>query len=186
MALHQYHDTYGTFPPAYTVDVDGKRLHSWRTLILPFVDQIALYNKIDLAKAWDDPVNEEVAKTMLAIYRCPAVIGPPNNAYYVSIVGPDTCFPGAASRSLTEIKDGPSQTLAVVEVNLEDAIPWMSPMDVDEQYLLNVGPKSKEAHPLGIHALFADATVRFLSENLKESTRRALMTADAHDTVGEW
>ncbi len=186
LALHQYHDTYGTFPPAYTVDADGKRLHSWRTLILPFLDQVALYNKIDLSKAWNDPVNEEIAKTMLPTYRCPAAIGSPNNAYYAAIVGPDTCFPGAASRSLAEIKDGTSQTLAVLEVNSENAVPWMSPMDVDEQYLLSVRPKSKVTHTGGLYALAADGTVRFLSENLKESTRRALMTSDAHDTVGEW
>lgn len=186
LALQQYHDTYGSFPPAYTVDADGKRLHSWRTLILPFIDQSALYNKIDLSKAWDDPVNEVFAKMMLPTYRCPAAKGPPNNAYYVAIVGTDTCFPGVASRSLAEIKDGTSQTLAVLEVNAENAVPWMSPMDVDEQYLLNVGPKSKVTHPGGQYALAADGTVRFLSDNLKISTRRALMTADAHDTVGEW
>jgi type II secretory pathway pseudopilin PulG len=186
MALQQYHDSYGSFPPAYTVDADGKRLHSWRTLILPFIDQVALYNKIDLSKAWDDPVNGEAARTMPAIYICPATIAPPNNAHYVAIVGADTCFPGAACRSLTEIKDGPSQTLAVVEVNMESTVPWMSPMDVDEKYVLNLNPKSKVAHVGGIEVLFADATVRFLSNNVKAGTRRALMTANAHDTVDEW
>ncbi len=35
LALHNYHDTYRTFP-AYTVDGNGQPLHSWRTLILPF------------------------------------------------------------------------------------------------------------------------------------------------------
>lgn len=186
LALQQYHDVYGSLPPACTVDADGKRLHSWRTLILPFIDQIALYQKIDLSKAWDDPVNSEAAKTVIPNYSCTAAMGPRNYAYYVAIVGPDTCFPGEASRSLAELKDGPSQTLAVVEVNRENAVPWMSPMDVDEKYLLNIGPKSKLAHVGGIEVLFADGTVRFLSDKLKESTRRALMTADAHDTVGEW
>ncbi|HSG73025.1 MAG TPA: DUF1559 domain-containing protein, partial [Planctomycetaceae bacterium] len=59
LALHNYHDSFGTFPPAYTVDADGKPLHSWRTLILPFVEQQSLYDSIDLTKPWDDPANAE-------------------------------------------------------------------------------------------------------------------------------
>lgn len=43
LALHYYHDKYEEFPPAYTVDEHGKPLHSWRTLILPFMDQEPLY-----------------------------------------------------------------------------------------------------------------------------------------------
>ena len=30
VALHQYHDLYGSFPPAYIADENGKPLHSWR------------------------------------------------------------------------------------------------------------------------------------------------------------
>src|SRR5260370_743998 len=38
LALHNYHDVYGSFPPAYFVDASGKPMHSWRVLILPFLD----------------------------------------------------------------------------------------------------------------------------------------------------
>ncbi len=37
LAFHNYHDDHGVFPPAYTVDENGTRLHSWRTLILPYL-----------------------------------------------------------------------------------------------------------------------------------------------------
>src|SRR5688572_8615881 len=33
IALHSYHDVYGTFPPAYECDAAGKPMHSWRVLI---------------------------------------------------------------------------------------------------------------------------------------------------------
>src|SRR5262245_49310958 len=49
VALHSYESTYGCLPPAYTIDADGKPLHSWRTLILPFIDQQLLYNQIDFS-----------------------------------------------------------------------------------------------------------------------------------------
>jgi hypothetical protein len=35
IAIQNYHDEFGHLPPAYTVDADSNRLHSWRTLILP-------------------------------------------------------------------------------------------------------------------------------------------------------
>lgn len=50
LALHNYLDAYGSFPPPFTLDANGNRLHSWRTLILPFIDQAPLYNQIDLTK----------------------------------------------------------------------------------------------------------------------------------------
>src|SRR5579864_1434043 len=38
-ALHNYHDTFGSFPPAYIADSNGRPMHSWRVLLLPFFDQ---------------------------------------------------------------------------------------------------------------------------------------------------
>ncbi len=37
-AMHQYHDTYESFPPAFVVGPDGRRWHSWRALILPWLE----------------------------------------------------------------------------------------------------------------------------------------------------
>lgn len=186
LALHNYHDTYGTFPPAYTVDADGKRLHSWRTLILPYVDQSPLYTSIDLSKPWDDPVNAEAAKTQLNAYHCPSAPGPYTHTSYMVIVGVDTCFPGAASKSIPEITDGTSNTAIVVEVDAEKSAPWMSPTDVDEQFVLSIEPKTKVSHVGGLHVLLADGTVRFVSDDLDQKVRHALMTINAADEVDEF
>jgi len=68
LALHNYVDHHGVLPPAYTVDANGKRLHSWRTLILPYLDQAELFNRIDLSKPWDDPVNEKAFQTGVGVF----------------------------------------------------------------------------------------------------------------------
>ncbi|NLE37777.1 MAG: DUF1559 domain-containing protein [Pirellulaceae bacterium] len=34
LALQNYHDAHGCFPPAYIVDEDGRPMHSWRALII--------------------------------------------------------------------------------------------------------------------------------------------------------
>ncbi|MEL7264459.1 MAG: DUF1559 domain-containing protein [Planctomycetota bacterium] len=57
LGLANYHASWNSFPPAYTVDANGNRLHSWRTLILPYVEQQPLYDRIDLTKPWDDPAH---------------------------------------------------------------------------------------------------------------------------------
>jgi prepilin-type N-terminal cleavage/methylation domain-containing protein/prepilin-type processing-associated H-X9-DG protein len=45
LALHNYHDTLRTFPYAQTPCCSGG--HTWVELILPFMEQTALYNSID-------------------------------------------------------------------------------------------------------------------------------------------
>lgn len=182
LALQQYHEIYGSLPPAYTVDAEGKRLHSWRTLILPYLDQIELYKQIDLSKPWDDQVNVEFAKTDLYVYACPSIPMPFTKTSYMAVAGTGTCFPGAASRSISEIKDGTSNTVLIVEVEAAKSVLWMSPADLDGQYLVNVDAKSKFSHAGGLYALFADGSVRFLSCKIDQALRRSMVTADAGDT----
>ncbi|MFN0054259.1 MAG: DUF1559 domain-containing protein, partial [Planctomycetales bacterium] len=45
LALHNYHDAFNSFPPAYIPDASGRPMHSWRVLILPFLDQAPLYQR---------------------------------------------------------------------------------------------------------------------------------------------
>ena len=43
LAIHNYHDVHGCLPPAYVPDQDGKPMHSWRVLILPYLEDSGLY-----------------------------------------------------------------------------------------------------------------------------------------------
>ncbi len=98
-ALLTYELTYRALPPAYTVDSGGKPLHSWRTLILPFLGQTELYKKIDLSKPWDDPANAEACKTEVAVFHCSADETPRNHTTYLASVAAGGCF------RLTEPRD---------------------------------------------------------------------------------
>ena len=62
LSLHNYHEEYGSIPPAYVIDQDGRPLYSWRVLILPFVDQAPLYNKLHLDEPWDSPHNRQIGR----------------------------------------------------------------------------------------------------------------------------
>lgn len=186
IALHNYHDDYGMFPPAYTVDAEGNKLHSWRTLILPYIEQVALYNTIDLTKPWDDPANDVARQTSIPVYHCPSSSGLPNHTNYLAIVGDDLAFAGSKSRRMNEISDGLSLTMFVVDVPDENSVEWMSPNDADEGFILSLQPNSKMSHHGLFQVLLGDGAVRAVTLELPAQTRRALMTVREQDDVGEY
>lgn len=81
IALHNYHDTHSTLPPgsigtAFTDNATSK-LNKFGPLvfILPFIEQHALYERIDFSTSFCDPVNKEIAKTRMSGYLCPSYDG---------------------------------------------------------------------------------------------------------------
>jgi hypothetical protein len=182
IALQNYADVYRALPPAYTVDADGKPLHSWRTLILPYLEEEQLYKTIDLTKPWDDPANAEACKTSLHAYQCPSSSNDDNRTTYVAVLTPNSCFRPTEPRKLSEITDDASETLMVIEVDTEHAVPWMSPVDADEKVVMGIGPNSKLAHNGGLHgAAFVDGSVRFLDADMPAAQRRALISIAGND-----
>jgi hypothetical protein len=92
IALHNYADTFGSLPPAYAVGADGKLLHSWRTLILPFMGHKDVYDQIDLTRPWDDPANEAVRSAKVGTYVCPSGRSDRPYTTYFAVVAPGGSF----------------------------------------------------------------------------------------------
>ena len=182
MALHNYEELHGSLPPAYTVDENGRRMHSWRTLILPFLDQRPLH--INLEIPWDAPENAPALEASLDVFRCPSSDIPQNHTTYMGLVGADACFRANESRSLSDIKDT-SATLMVIEVSPDDAVHWMSPHDTDAQFVLNFGPETELSHAGGTQAAFVDGHVRFLSTNMSGEERRAMSYLSGNRSVSD-
>ncbi len=79
LAMHNYHSIEKLLPPAYTMDIHGNRLHSWRTLLLPYLENGDLYRRIDLSRSWNDRGQDAAfSAKMPLVYRCQAskVSGP--------------------------------------------------------------------------------------------------------------
>lgn len=186
LALHNYHDVYAAFPPAYTVGENGQRLHSWRTLILPWLEHSERYQKIDLSKPWNHPSNSESFKTTPLSFRCPSSELPQDSTTYLAVVGENACFHPTRPRAISEITDGTSNTIMVIEVPVKQAVHWMSPQDADEQMVLNISPAKKLAHIGGVQAALADGSVRFVSVDMAPETRRAVISINGKEVVGEW
>jgi type II secretory pathway pseudopilin PulG len=188
LALHNYEQAHKALPPAYTVDANGRPLHSWRTLILPFLEQEPLYQSIDLSKPWNDPANAKALETSISIFRCPEAVGPRNTTTYLAIASPNGCLNLTEPRRLAEITDAHASTLMVIEAGEENAVPWMAPVDADESLVMSLGPATKLHHAGGMNACFVDRTVRFLKAGTPAIVRRALMSISGNDNKAtiEW
>jgi prepilin-type N-terminal cleavage/methylation domain-containing protein/prepilin-type processing-associated H-X9-DG protein len=174
LALDNYKDKYQVFPPAYTVDAKGRPLHSWRTLILPYLDEKALYERIDLSKPWNDPANAKLGEKPLLIYTCPEARCPENCTTYLALVTPLSCLRPGKSSDLSEFAES-AKIPAVIEVDSKHAVPWMSPQDAGEELWLSFGPKADLPHAGGSLVAFADGHAAFVSADLTIDERRAMI-----------
>ncbi len=135
LAFHNYHDTYGTFPPAYIPDENGQPKHSWRVLILPFLEGQQIYNQYKFDEPWNSPNNLAVTNQPMPVYSCPSSpTGTPGSTQtsYMVITGLGTVFDAGKACKLSEIIDGTSNTLMVVEV-AGSGVNWAEPKDLDAQ-----------------------------------------------------
>jgi prepilin-type processing-associated H-X9-DG protein len=80
LALHNFHDTVGAFPPAringpfsgYTISISAGVQHSGWPFLLPYLEQDALAKQYRRDVSWFHPWNQSVVTTQLQILQCPA------------------------------------------------------------------------------------------------------------------
>jgi len=186
LALDLYHDEYNSLPPAYTTDANGQKLHSWRTLVLPFMEHEALYKQIDLSKPWNDPVNSALSSKMPEVYRCPSGNLRNGDTTYLGAVGEDFCFHPTTPRSLKDFSDGLSKTLMVLEVSPQNAVPWMSPQDADLESIMRLTSNEPLPHREGFQGVMGDGLIRYFPADLPSETRKALLTISGNESISEF
>ncbi len=94
LALHGYEAAHGAFPPGYVsspgipamgpVDPqfnDAGQGWGWQTALLPYLEQFALYDSLNLNLPCYDPANSAAVRTPLSIFRCPSDSAGGNPAY---------------------------------------------------------------------------------------------------------
>ena len=130
MAVANYHETFKCYPPPFIADADGKPMHSWRVLLLPYLEHNDLYQKYRFDEPWDGPNNSQLADQMPSVYALHGCEKPSNvTTNYLRVVGYQTASPPNRTLNLPSITDGTSSTLFIVE-NVDAGVHWMEPRDL--------------------------------------------------------
>jgi len=182
LALHNYHDVWRSFPPAYATAKNGKPGLSWRVLILPYLEQAPLYEQFHLDEPWDSEHNKALSAQVPAVYRSPMSRAAPGKTTYLALRGDRTVITGDKGISMAKIRDGTSNTIMVVEAADESAVEWARPDDFtpDPKNPMKglVGPRQPT-----VNVLFTDGSVRPLSAAISASTLEALFTRDGGEVI---
>jgi hypothetical protein len=184
LAMHNYHGTYGAFPPAAVYSKDGKPGLSWRVQLLPFLDQNDLYNEFHLDEAWDSPHNKKLLAKMPKVFAAPTdeKSVKAHETFYQAFVGKGTVFEGKKGIRITDITDGTSNTVMFVEAG--KAVPWTKPEDIPYDAAKPVPKLGGLGFPNGFSAAFCDGSVRFVSRTISEKTLRAAITRNGGEVLG--
>ncbi|NLX94551.1 MAG: DUF1559 domain-containing protein [Rhodopirellula sp.] len=162
VAFHNYLDTFRVFPPSDTSgfrsdeflgNPQTRHIHSWRSMILPFVEQQPLYDSMNFNASAFDTSNLPAAARMPAGYRCPSYSGPEysrHNDYtryspqcaianYVAMGASDVghiwasssgyrpdgaVYPQSKTRP-ADVTDGLTQTVFATETREEEHMVWV-------------------------------------------------------------
>ena len=182
IAMHTYADVWGAFPPAYIADENGRPMHSWRVLILPYLDQQSLYDRYNFDEPWDGPSNSQLASHIPAAYHCPSHVAAGRSSAitsYAAISGPGTIFDADTPSTIQSITDGSAMTLMIAEA-ANAGIHWMEPRDLDFDEMtfhVNGSPNEISSHHTGIvEVLFADGHTSMLDASIGNQVLRAILT----------
>ena len=185
VAMRAYCDANGVLPPAYTVDEAGRPLHSWRVLILPYLESSPLYREIRLDEPWDSEHNSRFHSLPVSPFACPSRVAalpnwaPITETTYSVVVGNETAFPGAGKqRKREDFTDGFSKTLCVVE--RKTPVCWMEPtqeltLETFAAELANEHKGRKSGEGGALAATF-DLAVRFVPASTDATTLKGAAT----------
>jgi hypothetical protein len=179
LGLHNYHDRYRAFPPG----ASGSR-HSWVTYSLPYMMYMS---EIDLARDWDDPVNQNYFRSVLPEFINPEFRTAPvvdENGFGLNhYAGNSHLLAQEYGVKLDDIADGTSGTLMAGEVNA-DFVPWGHPENCrDPIDGINAGRNGFGGPGDRRGALFvmADGSVRLIEEKIDAALLKSLATPNGDD-----
>ncbi|MEJ7595305.1 MAG: DUF1559 domain-containing protein [Planctomycetaceae bacterium] len=207
LAMHNYHDVYGRFPVAAGIRSEAPKQVpvSWRVALLPYIEQSQLFTEYNPEMPWNSQANLPIAARRIALYICPSqpVIAQSNaeSQFFTSYVVPTgnhSIFPmdGKPAHSLTEITDGTSNSLLIMEA-CGTRIVWTNPQDIDvDSTTIGINLPGHEPglsdgimsshHTGGAQAALADGSVRFISADTDPKLLKALLTVDGKEEVGDY
>lgn len=182
LAMFNYESAYSTFPPQALADKTGKRLLSWRVLILPFLGEKELYDQFHLDEAWDSPHNLALLEKMPEMYRSAGDIGAselkPGYTRFVAPLAANSIMGkvGTPTR-LREVADGLSNTILLVQAAPSAAVPWTKPEDLKVDLSNPISGMAGAEDPFFL-TLFGDGASRLIEATVNKESLLAYIDKD--------
>jgi len=188
LALHIYHQHNGHFPPAQVVDETGTPLFSWRVDVLPMFGFGAVYDALKKDELWNGPHNEKLlGQFAVNEFTCPSDVRDEDDftTNYVAVIGPGTAWREDGPVKLSDLPDGGSHTVMLVEV-ANSGVHWAEPRDLTVDEALDrmrsgTGLGISSGHPGIINVLFANGAVRLVTRDMPISVWRRLFAGEIKD-----
>ncbi|MBP86276.1 MAG: hypothetical protein CMJ64_06115 [Planctomycetaceae bacterium] len=194
LALHHYHVEWDSLPPPVTYGEDGRAMHSWRELILPYLDAEGLDKTYRLDEPWNGPHNSQLITAIPGVFQCSEAGSDASRTNYLAVVSsrgsqPQAAWTDGSAIRFRDFLDGTSNAILIVE-SCTDSVVWTEPCDLRYETLplainheIGVGLSSK--HPGGCQFVLADGSVRFVSQTLPAETLRKLLLRNDGEDVGD-
>lgn len=180
LAVHSYHDVYGTLPPAVVSDANGQPLYSGRVLLLPFMERQAIYDAFDKSKAWNSPENKAISEELISTFHDPnSPSNVPGATDYVFVTGQGTMFEKGKTLKFADVTDGLSNTMMMVEVK-DSNYHWAEPRDLDFSQP-NVTLSSNHRNVTNV--AFGDGSVRAIADTISPQIIHDLATRAGGEAV---
>jgi type II secretory pathway pseudopilin PulG len=186
LAMHNYYDSRKSFPAHAGYSADGKPLLSWRVHILPYLEQQALYEQFHLDEPWDSAHNSKLIQRMPDVFLDPSskMATIDGRTHYLGVKGADKVFNGTKDGiTFGKITDGTSNTVAVLQVNDESAVPWTKPADWELNEKSPMIGLANSMHPGTFAAGYCDGSVRMIAEAIDPTMFKALLTIAGGETI---
>lgn len=108
----------GKLPPAFTRNAEGKPLHSWRVLLLPYLGETELFEKLRLDEPWDSEWNRQFHDQCPAVFQLSGMLGETELSWKELAPGETNCTVFIGEKTLF-----PTDGSAVDPVQLANAEP---------------------------------------------------------------
>ena len=176
-ALLRYHEDYELFPRSHSLTRSKIPSLSWRVEILPYLGYEELYKKFDWQVPWNREPNKSLLKYIPDEFVSPDRWDTKTNLMFPASEG----FIAADNkgRAHHQIEDGPDNTILLIEVADELAVPWTQPRDYHR-----VNTSIREDLKMrgdGVFGIWANGWTVMLASELTDKQFNNAMTIEAGD-----
>jgi hypothetical protein len=185
LAMHNYHDSYGTLPAQANFSKDGKPLLSWRVHLLPYIEEGPLYQQFRLDEPWDSEHNKPLIKKMPKLFMSSQdpKLAEEGKTTYLGLVGKAYMFTGDQKGvRLTDVTDGTSNTIFLVDADDKEAVIWTKPDDLKpdpKDPMKSMSTRFAGRFLVGM----ADGSVRMVARTISKETLHGLFTRNGGEVV---